>query len=55
MQLSTGMREKSSQGVLRSGVVGKTCFNVYADYKHLSSHRTHFMRYNRRKWKPLIG
>ena len=24
-------------------------------YKHLSSHIAHFMRYNRRKWKPLIG
>ena len=24
-------------------------------YKHLSSHLAHFMRYNRRKWKPLIG
>ena len=23
-------------------------------YKHLSSHIAHFMRYNRRKWKPLI-
>ena len=24
-------------------------------YKHLYSHIAHFMRYNRRKWKPLIG
>ena len=24
-------------------------------YRHLYSHVAHFMRYNRRKWKPLIG
>ena len=24
-------------------------------YYHLYSHIAHFMRYNRRKWKPVIG
>ena len=42
-------------GCWARGWVEKRALTFMPMYKHPSSHIAHFMRYNRRKWKPLIG
>ena len=49
------MRKIVARGFEVGGGWKSVTLSFITMFQHLQSHIAHFMRYNRRKWKPLIG